>query len=177
MFPAGERDMTTLVVVPRDVAAVIEGQSLSFDLFKDTNSMLKYLSAADVADIMIASNDFPFDYSFMFTIDMEQKLHEYMQANQLTDRARRIQSRLETAQLKYAAEVDSFVPVYQLYCVDEKLWVAVQQKQHTGECDPKRLLLKANSEFFDALLAQASHTTSFEKVCATNLFNDYLSSL
>jgi hypothetical protein len=177
MFPPGERDMTTLVVVPKDVAAVIEGQGLNFDLFKDTNSMLKYLSAADVADIVIASNDFPFDYGSMFTIDMEQKLHEYMQTNELADKARRIQSRIETAQLKFAAEVDHFVSSYQLYCVDEKLWVAVQQRQHIGDSDPKRLLLKVNSAFFDALLAQALHTTSFEKVCATNLFNDYLSSL
>jgi hypothetical protein len=169
--------MTTLVVVPKDVAAVIEGQGLNFDLFKDTNSMLKYLSAADVADIVIASNDFPFDYGSMFTIDMEQNLHAYLQANENADKARRIQSRLETAKLKFAEEVDSFVSSYQLYSVDEKLWVAVQQRQHIGDSDPKQLLLKANSGFFDSLIAQALHTTSFEKVCTTNLFNDYLNSL
>ncbi len=169
--------MTTLVVVPKDVAAVMEGQGLNFDLFKDTNCMLKYLSAADVADILIASNDFPFDYGSMFTIDMEQNLQAYLQENENADKARRIQSRLETAQLQHAAQVDSFVPVYQLYCVDEKLWVAVQQKQHIEDCDPKRLLLKANSGFFDSLISQALQTQPFEAVCSTNLFTDYLSSL
>ncbi len=169
--------MPTLVVVPKDVAAVIEDQGLSFDIFKDTNSMLQYLSAADVADIVIASNDFPFDYRSMFTIDMEQSLQNALQADEHADKARRIKGRLETAELKFAAEVESFVSSYQLYCVDEKLWVAVQQKQHIGDCDPKRLLLKANSGFLDSLIAQALHTQSFESVCSTNLFHDYLNSL
>lgn len=169
--------MTTLVVVPQDVVAVIEGQGLSFDIFKDTNNMLQYLSAADIADIVIASNDFPFEYGSMFTIDMERNLQAYLQDNENTDKARRINSRLETARLSYAEQVDDHVPSYQLYCVDEKLWVAVQQKQHIEDCDPRQLLLKANRDFFDSLIGQALHTQSFEGVCSTNLFHDYLTSL
>lgn len=170
--------MPRLVVVPDDVAAVIEGRGLNFDLFKDINSMLANLSAADLADIVIASNDFPFDFGSMLVINMEHMLQtEVLTVEEHAALAKRYQARYDTARLKYAAEVDSFMPVYQLYCVDETLWVAVQQRQHINDCDPKRLLLKANSAFFDALIAHALHTQSFESVCSTNLFTHYLESL
>lgn len=170
--------MPTLVVVPADVAAVIEGRDLNFDLFKDLNNMLKCLSAADVADIVIATNDFPFDFSSLLTINMEQILQsEVLETEQYEQWSKRYLSRYDTAKLQYAAEVEQFVPVYKLYCVDEALWVAVQQKQHIEEGDPQRLLLKANSAFFDALIANVLHTQSFESVCHTNLFTHYLESL
>ena len=170
--------MPMLVVVPADVAAVINGRGLNFDLFKDLNCMLKHLSAADVADIVIASNDFPFDLGSVLTINMEQMLQsQILETEEHEAWSKRYRSRYETAMLQHAAAVDRFVPAYQLYCVDEALWVAVQQKQHIEEGDPQRLLLKANTAFFDAVLANTLHTQSFESVCSTNLFTLYLESL
>lgn len=169
--------MPTLVVVPADVANVIATRRCNYDMFKDIDQVLKYLSAADVADIVIASNDFPFDIDFV-TINMEQVLQEQVLVKEeYAEWSKRYQSRYETTLLNTSSELEHVIPVYSLYCVDETLWVAVQQKQHVNEGDPGKLLLKANSEFFDSLIEHVLHTVSFEKVCATPLFKLYLDSL
>lgn len=169
--------MPQLVVVPQEILTVLQGRRQSLDSFKDINYMLKHLSAADMADLVIASNDFAFEFDGLSIIDMEECVRAHIQQTEATDLERRFQTRLDTARLKYTEQVNNFVPVYQLYCVDETLWVAVQQKQHIDGCDPKRLLLKANSAFFDDLIANTLHTQSFESVCATPLFTHYLNSL
>lgn len=169
--------MPTLVVVPADVANVIATRRCSYDMFKDIRKVLKYLSPADVAEITIASGDFPFDIDNV-SITMEQILQEQvLNSEEYVDWTKRYHSRHETTLLNTKQELEHYVPVYSLYCVDETLWVAVQQKQHIEEGDPGKLLLKANSEFFDSLIEHTLHTVSFEKVCSTSLFKLYLDSL
>jgi hypothetical protein len=178
--------MPSLLVIPAAVYSTLQDSGLGLSKLKDFNYMEKNMSASDLADIHVAQLKFPFTFSPELGIVMAQspldqlaiRLSEEGPDAQLhQDLYYRVNGRIQTCMLRSGGNAANTVYEYSLHAVDENLWVAVQQRLRDEPSDPGRLLLRANSSFFDELIAQALHTLPFERVCSTNLFTYYLGSL
>lgn len=170
--------MPKLMVIPVDVKNMMDDEGLPLCKLDDINYMAKYLSVTDLADIHASLADFPFQFDAALGIELadspfallaQESSHEVLY--------NRVKGRIESNSLRAGSDRSEFTQSFALYPTGENLWVAVQQRLHTEPGDPERLLLKINHEFFDALIGQVLHTQSFETVCSTNLFTNYLGSL
>jgi hypothetical protein len=170
--------MPILTVVPQDVFDLMQNEGIELSKLNDVNYMAEHLAASDIADIHHALKAFPFQFSDELEIQLSQSPFARLALDEkYADLYYRVNGRIETTALRNEAEAKQNVFSYTLYPVEENLWVAVQQRLHNEPGDPNRLLLKANTGFFDAVIEQALHTQSFERVCSTNLFTYYLGSL
>lgn len=176
--------MPKLLVMPHDVFTMLQQSGVEFSCLDDVNYMSENLAASDMADIHIAMETFPFEFSPELEIHraksplatLTQACTESPNNEKLQDLLYRVKGRITTISLRNANE-EGCVLSYELYPVNETLWVAVQQRLRKESGDPSRLLLRANNALFDGMIAQALHTHPFERVCATNLFTYYLGSL
>jgi hypothetical protein len=170
--------MPTLYVVSPNTVAMMEAEGQSLKALADLDTMVQQLSPLDLAEMELALKAFPFQFDAQLGIELASPPlarlaasgnHEALMA--------RVNERVETETLKESVTGEKFTPVYTLNPVDENTWVAVQQRLHDSGTDPSNSLLSSNQGFFDALIAQALHKHSFEKVCASNIFRHYLGSL
>ena len=172
--------------MPDDTFTMLQEAGLGLSKLKDINYMAKNLSVIDLADIHVALQEFPFSFSQELGISKAPSPLDQLagvlssagpEADLLQDLYNRVNGRIETYQLRKGENLTVPVHQYRLHAVDENLWVAVQQRLRDEPSDPSRLLLRANSSFFDDMIAQVLHTSSFDRMCSTNLFTYYLGSL
>lgn len=170
--------MPKLMVITNDVKVMMDNEGLPLHKLDDINYMAKYLSVTDLADIHTSLEDFPFKFDADLGIELaDSPLAGLAADTSHEDLYNRVKGRVETNSLRDSSGVNDSTVSFTLHPTGENLWVAVQQRLHTEPGDPNRLLLKANTEFFDSLIGQVLHTQSFESVCSTNLFTNYLGSL
>lgn len=170
--------MPKLMVITHDVKVMMDNEGLPLSKLDDINYMAKYLSVADLADIHTSLENFPFQFDPELGIELaDSPLALLAVDNSHEDLHYRVKARVETNSLRNSSDREGVIPSFSLIPTGENLWVAVQQRLHTEPGDPNRLLLKTNTEFLDTLIGQVLHTQSFESVCSTNLFTNYLGSL
>lgn len=170
--------MARLLVVPEDIMSMMVQEGLPYSLLHDCERMSTALSAHDMAEIHLAQKAFPFEFDVDLDITMARSpLVELAEDPNCASLYERVSRRVATLTLREETNPADFTPVYTLYPVDETLWVAVLQRQDSHDGDPHRVRLSSNQAFFDAMMAQALHHHSFERVCRTNLFTYYLGSL
>lgn len=170
--------MPNLLVVPHEVFVMLQDGGVNLAKLNDINYMAEHLSASDIADIHSAQVAFPFAFDQTLNINMLRSPLTDLQTNEkYQDLYYRVNGRIETNSIREGSGVSQNAHVFSLYPVEENLWIVVQEKMHNVVGDPSRLLLKANQNFFDSMIAQCLHTLSFEEVCSTDLFTYYLGSL
>lgn len=168
--------MPDIYVVPHDVYEMMGQLDIPLKTLGDHDELVKVLSANDIADISIAQSEFPFTFSDELEIRVAKSPLLLLS---LSDKYESIKQRVKdiVANKRLRSDNVEKTPVYVLYPVDEKIWVAVLQRQHTENADPGSHLLSTNHAFFDSMMANVLHTRPFEKVCNTNLFTYFLGSL
>lgn len=170
--------MSRLYVLPANVVSVLQEAGHSLTCLNDVNKMVEVLSAHDMAEIHLAMKRFPFEFDKELEITFgELPLNRLSQEEVHEHLFNRVETRVTTQMLRDETSGGVGLPEYTLYCVDETLWVAVQQRLYNAERDPSRLLLSLNRGFFDALIAQKLFTQSIEEISSTNLFTYFLESL
>jgi len=170
--------MPDIYVLPSETAAALDDEGLSVVLLKDADLIARQLSAPDVALIEMACRAYPFEFEDGLDVQTAlTPLARLRESGRHEAFAERVEGCMENLRLQSIETDNKFTPVYTLNCVDENTWVAVQQRLHESSTDPSKLLLSSNRAYFDALIDQALHRHSFEKVCSGDLFRYYLGAL
>lgn len=171
------------MVLPQSMVTTWQEENTPLSQLATLDRLISEVSPQELVDLHRARERFPFTFDAELRVYIARspldELHDSGKQPYLYDRALQ---RLETQRLTSPnkdtdPEKPDAISVYTLYPVNESLWVAAEQRlcDYTG--DPHRASLSANRAFFDALIAQALHTLSFERVCAANLFTYYLKAL
>lgn len=176
--------MIKLLVIPSTVFDQYKADGVLFNRLLDTNYIVSVSSVADLAAIDQAINEFQFTFcqgtGIVLADSPRVGIAIASQADDLTkfkmqDLHNVLEARVETMALRKAGQVPT-VGTYELYPVDENLWVAVQKSLHNQNSDPARLSLINNHNFFDSMINELNRTCDLQKIASTNLFTYYLSS-
>lgn len=176
--------MIKLLVIPRPVYEQYKADGVSFNRLLDTNYIASVSSVADLSAIDRAINEFQFTFCPNTGITMAESPRvgialasqsDTLERFKMQDLHNALEARIETLVLRKANEQPS-VGVYELYPVDENIWVAVQKSLPNHNSDPARLSIVNNHTFFDSMIGALNQTCDLQKIASTNLFTYYLNS-
>lgn len=166
--------MSALIVTTQAVVDVLESNGYAINTLLDYDALTKALSAHDLAEMQLANEEFPFDFSQDLDIQIAIDPLSWLQLSELhVNMYERVKGRVETTQLQ-KADKDLSIPVYRFVAIDGQRWVAVMQRHPGNGSDPNQLLLSLNLDFFNDMIAQILHTHSFETMCKSNVFTYFL---
>lgn len=175
--------MIKILVIPKPVFEQFKTDGVQFSRLCDTNYIAEVCSVSDLTEIHEAINKFPFTFCHQTGVELAPSpvtglataatSGEYGQ-HKLEDLYNRVEGRIASSALRKGLAPEGSLLQYELYPVDENLWVAVQQRLHSDNGDPSRLSTKANHALFDSMIAELLRTRTFESVASTNLFTYYL---
>lgn len=169
--------MTTLHVIPASVYRMLEADGIALSCLRTQSDLVATMSVTDLAEITLAQRRFPYDFDKATDIQLPMTPYARLACvAEYTELCDRLSARLESLELHEAARKTTLMSHYDLYPVDDSLWVAVEQRVHAEKHDPTEQM-KRHNDFFSAMMANALYTRRFEDVCATNLFTYYLGSL
>lgn len=167
--------MIKITVIPQKVWERIAALPVpAKEVLSSCESLLKYLSGNDIAEIIVATDKF----EFVTSDGLVSKcgLPDGIFTNAIETR---VETRLTTPPLDEADNYgsDMHVSMYTAVPIDGDYWVAVQQRRHIEGRDPKTVKYLSNRGFFDKLIASALTVMSFETLSKSTLFNNYMKSI
>lgn len=175
--------MPTLHVVTKEVLDHLDSEQLPLSTVLSPNDIVSCISARDVAASIQARRVFSLSFDLATEIRMGQPLIELDSRDIYETHPRfveRVKENLSTLLLKEQQEttgVKHRCDVYTLHPVNDEHWVVGVQRRISEVDYPEVHAVKTNHAFLDALITHSLHRLSFEKVCSTNLFANYLKSL
>ena len=178
--------MIKLLVLPEVVYDQYKVAGVQLTKLICPNYMVSVSSLADLVDIQSATVNYPFDFGDTLPIVKElpiiDKIAELVENDLsggllLKDVYQRLKQRQSTVALLPDAMEESKIHKYKLINVDENFWVVVQTSVYRQTNDPVQTCIKLNSSLFDSMLEVLDNVFPFEKLAASILFENYLSSI
>lgn len=177
--------MTTLIVLPEHVFQQYMTDGVVFAKLCCVEYMKEVSSVNALADIQEAMQNFSIEFCPELDVTLadtplasiaKRIAENGADVDQWTEFYKRLEGRAANIELRQGNK-SALLRKYTLNPVDENLWVAVQQRLHDVTGDPGRLSIKVNSDFFDAVIAEATRSKPLEVVASTKVFTNYLESL
>lgn len=177
--------MPKLHVVSQDTLDHMIAEGIDLRGLESPKDIVSLLSAADVAESVVARLKFTYSFDAVLNIGVASPLSTVLKDSEDTEQYERflsrVESRVETTLLADKASASQGEMwngyIYTLHPVDDTLWVVGAQRCSQTCDDPQRLGLQKNQAFFDSVIAQSLHQLPFETVSSTNLFAYYLKSI